>query len=153
MNLITKWRAIALEDFNQGIKLNPNDRELYAGRCYVEALEGNHKAAAKDAGIATGGMGSVPWHVRVNTAAGMAQAYRVAKNPPRGGIVASPETQERYLVMVWGLLEKAMNSLPSAQRASWWSENIESDDAFDPVRGMTEWNDLKRRSITPAKPG
>jgi len=153
MNLITNWRAIALEDFNQGIKLNPNDRELYAGRCYVEALEGNHKAAAKDAGIATGGMGSVPWHVRVNTAAGMAQAYRVAKNPPRGGIVASPETQERYLVMVWGLLEKAMNSQPSAQRASWWSEYIESDDAFDPVRGMTEWNDLKRRSITPAKPG
>lgn len=151
--LISNWREIALEDYNQGIKLNPNDRESYAGRSYVEALLGNHKAAARDAVTATGGAGQVAWYVRVNSAGAMAQAYRVAKNPPRGAMAADLETQQRYLGMVWGLLEKAMNSRPPGERASWWSKYIETDDAFDPIRGMPEWNELKKRSATSGKPG
>lgn len=151
--LISKWREIALEDYNQGIKLNPDDRELYAGRSYVKALLGDHKAAANDVRIATGGAGTISWPVRVNSAAAMAQAYRVAKVPPRGGVPAGPDLQEKYLVLVWTLLEKSMDSLPSKQRASWWADYIESDDAFDPVRGMPEWNELKKRCLALIKPG
>ena len=149
--LISKWREIALSDYNEGIKLNPNDRELYAGRAYVQALLGDHKGAAKDVGTATGGTGQIPWPVRVNCAGAMAQAYRVAKNPLSGGKPSDPQTQEKYLLMVWGLLENAMNSFPPEKRGAWWSSFVEPDDAFDPVRGMTDWNNLKKRCSTPFK--
>lgn len=140
--MISKWREIALEDYSQGIKLNPNDRELYAGRAYVYALLGDHVSSAKDVNIAIGGTGQVVWFVRVNCAAALAQAYRVAKSPPKGGKPAEKGIQDQYLAGVWSQLSQAKQSIPAVKKAAWWMENIEADDAFDPVRGLPDWLEL-----------
>ncbi len=143
--LISNWREIALEDYSQGIKLNPNDRELYAGRAYVYALLGDHVSAAKDVNIAVGGTtGQVPWFVRVNCAGALAQAYRVAKIPPKGAKPAEQAIQDQYLAGVWSQLTQAKLSAPATVKAGWWMKYIDPDDAFDPVRGLPEWNELSK---------
>ncbi len=142
--MISKWREIALLDYNEAIKLNPNDLEAYAGRAFVNATLGKHEEVIKDTDIILKTKNTAVG-AQINAACALAQAYRFAKEPVLGATPSSKETQDLYLQNLWAMIQKTMGLVPEPQWKKVWSQNFRGDDAFDPVRNLPEWKAFDKK--------
>lgn len=142
--LISKWRDLALLDYNEAIKLNPNDLEAFAGRAYVNAIMGKHTAVVNDVDLIyqekANALGA-----QINAACALAQAYKFAKDPLLGANPAPKETQDLYLQKLWKMIEKAMAGVPEPQWKRMWNQAFRGDDSFDPVRNLPEWKAFDKK--------
>jgi eukaryotic-like serine/threonine-protein kinase len=114
-HLVVDAPKLALRDFELAIKLDPTNGDAYNGRGFLRARAGRHREAIQDA---TEALRRGPTSPRLLYNA--ARIYAQCPGPYR----------ERALELV----EKALKSLPVAERRVFWSTHVRSDAALATLR-------------------
>ena len=127
---------MALRDFEQTVRLDPDNGDGYNGRGYALARCGRLREAVRDADKALQ-LGPPQPRTLYNAARIFAQSAAAATDDPRDR-AEQLQRQRRAL----DLLRDAMESLPEAQRPDFWRHNVEHDAALNPVRPTTEFRAL-----------
>jgi serine/threonine protein kinase/tetratricopeptide (TPR) repeat protein len=129
---------LALPDFEEAIRLDPQCGDGYAGRGLVRALLGQPMAAADDAEEA---LRRGPHSSRLVYNAARAYAQAAAHLVPGAGLDVTSlrlRFQERSLQ----LLRAAIELLPAAQRGAFWTASVQADAALLPLRETAEFGRL-----------
>jgi tetratricopeptide (TPR) repeat protein len=128
---------LALRDFEEAVRLDPENADGYAGRGYVLAKGGRLREAVRDADKASR-LGSDQPRTLYNAARIVAQAAAGAAPDGPYGRAGRQQHQERALELLRG----AMEALPKTQRPDFWRRNVEHDAALNPVRATTGFRGL-----------
>lgn len=123
---------LALLDFDEAIRLNPENGDSYNGRGYARVLLGEHAAAVQDAEEAVRrGPDSfeIPYNAATIFAQGVAAAGRDSTLKPE----ARTEVQSRYTARALELLRQAQAILGPRNRAV-LLQTLRGDSALDPIR-------------------
>ncbi len=133
--MLEAW-PLALRDFEQTVRLDPDDSDGYNGRGYALVRCGRSREAVRDADKALQ-FGPRQPRTLYNAARIFAQAAADAPDDPRA---RAEQAQRRQCAL--DLLREAMESLPEAQRPDFWRRNVEHDAALNPVRATAEFRRL-----------
>jgi tetratricopeptide (TPR) repeat protein len=128
---------LALRDFEQAVRLDPDNGDGYGGRGYVLAKSGRLREAVRDADKVLQ-LGSGRPHTLYNAARIFAQA---AAGTARDGPTDRAERQRRQ-ERALELLREALGALPKAQRSDFWRRNLEHDAALNSVRTTRGFREL-----------
>jgi tetratricopeptide (TPR) repeat protein len=128
---------LALRDFEQTVRLDPNNGDGYSGRGYVMAKRGLLREAIRDADQALQ-LGSDQPRTLYNAARIFAQAAAGAAPDGPDDRAERQRRQERALE----LLREAVESLPKTQRSDFWRRNVERDAALNPIRATSGFRGL-----------
>ncbi|MCC7424035.1 MAG: tetratricopeptide repeat protein [Planctomycetaceae bacterium] len=135
---------LALEDFSEAVRLNPENPDSYNGRGYARVMMGDHAAAVADAeeaikrAKAMADQGKGDWQNFYNAATIFAQAVDRAEKDSR----LSEEDRER---IVSGYTTRSLVTLGTAVNAAGQKnrgvlpKTIQSDNALDPIRQRPEF--------------
>jgi tetratricopeptide (TPR) repeat protein len=148
--LVADAARLALPDFEEAIRLDPDRGDAYAGRGYARVLLGAHRLAVADAEEALR-RGPPSPRLYYNVARVYAQAVtsqdgerarnRWGSHSPRG------EWQERALQA----LARSLDLLPPNEAAGFWQTVVQPDKALHPIRGSPRFRQLAAR-FPPAGP-
>ncbi|HZY86588.1 MAG TPA: protein kinase [Gemmataceae bacterium] len=127
--VMLKALPLALRDFEQTVRLEPDNGDGYNGRGYVLAKSGRLREAVRDADKALQ-LGSDQPRTLYNAARIVALAADGAAPYGPYNRAERQQHQERALE----LLREAMRALPDTQRSDFWRRNVEHDAALSPVR-------------------
>ncbi len=127
---------LALPDFQEAIRLNPEDGDAYNGRGYAYMRTGQYPAAIADAEAALKRVRPGSDALRLLYGAARIFAQAVGRFEAEGGQQSHRALERRFdcQARALELLRKALHLLPAAERASFWEERILGDMAFDPIR-------------------
>jgi tetratricopeptide (TPR) repeat protein len=128
--VIQEFLPLALRDFEQAVRLDPNHANGYYGRGYVLAKSGRLRDAVRDAEKAL--------QLDSDQPRSLYHAARVFALAATGATAAATpydraerqKSQERALDM----LREAMEALPKIKQSDFWHRNIEHDPALNSVR-------------------
>lgn len=135
---------LALEDFNEAVRLNPENPDSYNGRGYARVMMGEHAAAVADAeeaikrAKAAADQGKNDWQNFYNAATIFAQAVE------RAGKDAKLSDEERERI-VSGYTTRSLVTLGTAVNAAGQKnkgilqKTIQTDNALDPIRQRPEF--------------
>lgn len=127
-------RRLALQDFDEAIRLDPKNGEAYAGRGLIRAWLGQYQKALADADAALlhGPQTSrLYWnssHVYCQILASI--AAHPGEYPTQTAAYLKEVCGEKALMS----LIKALEQVPAAQRATFWQQFIASDELLNPIR-------------------
>jgi tetratricopeptide (TPR) repeat protein len=142
--LVADAPKLALPDFEQAIRLAPEEGDAYAGRGYARALLGQYRPAVADAEEALR-LGPRAPRLCYNTARIFAQAAaRLEGDPPRDHWMAAllkESWQERGVQQ----LAVALSMQPAAEAARFWQNVIDADKALNPLRPLQGFRQLASR--------
>lgn len=141
---LTQANQLALEDFDEAVRLNPENPDSYNGRGYARVMMGDHAAAVADAeeaikrAKAAAEKGKNDWQNFFNAATIYAQAVDRAQKDSR----LSDEDREKivsgYTTSALVTLGTAVNAAPQKGRAD-LQKAIRTDNALDPIRQRPEF--------------
>jgi len=138
---------LALQDFDDAIRLDPKFAEAYAGRGLIRVRQGLMGPALADAeaSLRHGQLQSprLLWNI--------AHIYaQLAVEPAtKGGV--PPVIRTRYQEVALKLLRQAFEKLPATERANFWEQYIAADALLMPLRGNAGYELLEREFRKPAK--
>jgi tetratricopeptide (TPR) repeat protein len=134
----------ALHDFEEALRLDPNNAEAHLGCAHVRVKLGDARRGVADAEKAVQGGPKEPrlWHgaARVH-----AQAAAQLKAEP-GQEQRQASIRSRYQARAVALLRTALDLVPADQRQAYWSENVMKDAALYPLRSIPGFVQIVPRS-------
>jgi eukaryotic-like serine/threonine-protein kinase len=139
--LVTDARQLALPDFERAIRLKPKLGDAYAGRGFVRVLQGKVSEGIHDADEALR-HGPLSPRLVYNVARIYAQAARMTEK--------RYSESYRYQEQAVALLQKALDLVPPAERAAFWTKYVRPDTAFNPVHAHFRFRQLAARVPRPA---
>jgi tetratricopeptide (TPR) repeat protein len=126
---------LALADFEEALRLNPEAGDAYNGRGNARARLGQGREAVRDAEQALR-LGPLTARMLHNAATVYAQA----------AAGAAGDTERRdYQGRALDLLRDAAAAVPDDRRARFWEEQIERDPDLEPVRGLARFREMVPR--------
>lgn len=135
---------LALQDFEEALRLDPRKAEAYAGRGLIRVRQGQYTQALADASAAQ--VHGHPETARLlwNTAHIYAQLL--------GRLVAEPSAQNPRIGLTrdychdqaLSLLRRALERVPHAERTAFWRQYVAADALLNPVRGSPGFEKLER---------
>jgi tetratricopeptide (TPR) repeat protein len=128
---------LALRDFEQTVRLDPDNCDGYNGRGYVLVKCARIREGVRDAEKALQ-LGSDQPRTLYNAARIFALASAGAAQDGSPDRIKQRQWQERALE----LLREAMGALPKTQRSDFWRRNVEHDAALNPVRATAGFRGL-----------
>jgi tetratricopeptide (TPR) repeat protein len=123
---------LALDDFDDVIKLTPEDADAFSGRGLARALMGRHEEAIMDAGQSLH-LGPKSWRIAYNAASIYAQAAVAVDTESRKTGPPAVRVVNRYLDQSVNLIRRAMELAPAEQRAS-LRDTMKKDPMLGPIR-------------------
>jgi serine/threonine protein kinase/Tfp pilus assembly protein PilF len=132
--------SLALDDFNQAIRLGPATGDMYAGRGLAQVQLGKREDAIKDAEKAAGVGSDEPLHW-----CKLARIYSLALtrlgNTPKG---RDADLRLGYQKEAVRLIHRALDKFSAKERPFFWKEFIHPDQALQPLRELSkEFHDLE----------
>jgi tetratricopeptide (TPR) repeat protein len=135
--VMLKVLPLALRDFEQTIRLDPENSDGYAGRGYVLAKNGRIREAVRDAERVLQ-LGLNEPRTFYNAARIFALASAGTDEDGSSERIKQRRWQERAV----GLLREAMEALPKTQRSDFWHRSLEPDAALNAVRATSAFRSL-----------
>jgi tetratricopeptide (TPR) repeat protein len=133
---------LALPDFDQVIRIKPDDSAAYAGRGYALVQLGRYQQAAEAAEAALRrGPETAP--LVYDAARIYAQAVGKMDADPGPRQRRSLETRSQYQGRALELLRRALRLHPVAERHSFWQDRVVPDVALGPLRRSPEFTRLE----------
>jgi tetratricopeptide (TPR) repeat protein/predicted Ser/Thr protein kinase len=127
----------ALRDFEEALRLQPDNANAALGRALVRVKLGDIVKGVADAERAVKDDPNEPslWH---GAARVYAQAAALVKAPP-GRETEQAILRAQYQQKAIVLLRKALDLTPAGQRQGYWRKNVMKDAALDPIRNHPEF--------------
>lgn len=138
--LVYEAPRLALPDFAEAIRQDPENGDAYAGRGYARVFLGQVQEAVADATEALReGRGDLDARRYYNVARIFARASALAsasEKEPRGVRGKSPslENATKWRNRAVELVRQALECCPERERAAFWRDYVQSDVALQPVR-------------------
>ncbi|MBL8793889.1 MAG: tetratricopeptide repeat protein [Planctomycetia bacterium] len=126
--------TLALRDFERLLQLDPKHPDGYNGRGYARVRLGQHRLAVVDAEAALQLAPAPPARLRYNASRIYAQAFQKCEEDPQQQSAKGRELRLQYLERAMDLLRQAVETIPAAERATFWRQTVQSDPALTPVR-------------------
>lgn len=139
--IVTDAPKIALADFKDALKLDPDNADAYNGLGFVRVSTGNLKQGLADAEESLHRGPRTP-RMLYNSARVYAQAVavlRAARDKP------SPTMIQRHETRALELLDSALEATPRNERIRFWSEYVQKDVAMNSLRTAPRFVDLETR--------
>jgi tetratricopeptide (TPR) repeat protein len=130
---------LALRDFDRALVLDPKLGTALTGRGFVRVLAGDLKPGLDDAEKALLDLQGDP-----GSAEGPRICYNAARIYAQAAARASAADRRVCTERAVQLLEKAIELLPAARRASFWQTTVRSDGALGAVQGSEAYRRLAR---------
>jgi tetratricopeptide (TPR) repeat protein len=143
------WKP-ALADFETAWRIDPNLVDALIGRALCRVMLGTYRAAAADAEEAWRRKPATP-EMMHNLACVFAQA--VGRTV---GDTAAPDSASlaaHYRLRAMECLQRGLELVPAADRASFWREKMCPDTALDPIRGDDAFKQLAEKAGGTRVPG
>jgi tetratricopeptide (TPR) repeat protein len=142
--LANEAQNLALRDFEEAIRLDPENGEAYAGRGLIRVRLGRPAEARADAEAAVRPGRTATFRLLWNTAHVYSQLAkylggRAEERNPRTGW-----TKARCQEQAVKLLRDALESVPAEEQKSRWRDYIREDVYLDPIRGTAGFERLER---------
>ena len=135
--VVAEAPRLGLPDFEEAIRLSPDQGDAYAGRGFCNALAGKARPAVNDAEEALR-RGPPSPRLNYNVARVYAQA---AARLERGTRWTVESWRERALQV----LAKALDMQSAAEAARFWQDIVQTDKALNPLRGSPGFRHLAAR--------
>jgi tetratricopeptide (TPR) repeat protein/tRNA A-37 threonylcarbamoyl transferase component Bud32 len=140
---------LALDDFNEVLKLKPDNADALAGRGYARIKTGDYLRAVADADEA---VRCAPKEARIH--------YLAARTYAQAADRAEADTRQRlhrelavkYESRALALLQLALNHTPTAQRADYWRNTLRKDRALVPLHRNAGFVKLDKVYGSPEQP-
>ena len=137
--------SLALEDFNDAVRLNPQDPENFNGRGYARAVLGNYQEAIADAKQAAKltpailkQQGAQAWPIVFNTATIYGQAVKQVEKDEELPTAEREELAKQYTVRAIQLI-KSTFLVAGRQHQSNAIKQVLTDEALEPIRDRDEF--------------
>jgi len=124
---------LALRDFEEAVRLDPNSGDAHNGLGLARARLGDHAGAARDARIARR-LGPKSPRMLFNSARVFAQAVAAVETQRGTWTRDREESAASYRDEALGCLASALGQLAEDQRGPFWRKYINPDRTLDPVR-------------------
>jgi tetratricopeptide (TPR) repeat protein len=129
--------APALDDFEEAVRLDPASADAWLACAHVRVQLGDAEKGVADAerAVRGGPKESRLWH-------GAARVYVQAagqRKAERGHEEVEARLRHRYLQRAVDLLRRALDVEPAEHRQSYWRDNVLTDAALVPLRGLPEF--------------
>jgi tetratricopeptide (TPR) repeat protein len=124
---------LALPDFEEAMRRNPDGADARVGRAMARAKLGHYAPALADADEAVR-LGPASARLAYNAARVYALAAESALGDAALGRQKAAETHERCLDAALKLLTQAVEAQPAPRRAAFWSDVVLADAALRPLR-------------------
>jgi serine/threonine protein kinase/Flp pilus assembly protein TadD len=145
---------LALQDFDEAIKLDPDDADSYGGRGYAKVMLGNYSGAVADAEEAiersrkqVARQGTEAWPLIYNPATIFALAVPLVAKDTRRPAEVRAELATKFTTRAVELLEESLTVAGPKHKAI-VMRNINTDPALDPLRNRPEF----QKAFKPPKP-
>jgi len=133
--IVSDAPRLALHDFDEAVRIAPDDPDAYTGRGFARALHGQHRAAVADAdaeeSLRHGGDPDA--RVTYNAARIYARAAAPTAGGPRRG-TGQARVAEDYQDRAHALIRLAIERLPADRRAGFWRDVVQGDPALAAIR-------------------
>jgi serine/threonine protein kinase/Flp pilus assembly protein TadD len=130
------WR-LAVDDFDEAIRLRPDDGDAYSGRAYARVKLGQYRAGVRDAGEALRLGSATPEVLGFNVACVFAQAAGKVRADPKAADRDALEADYRGQAVA--NIRKALDRRATAEeRWLFWRDQMLPDEALDPIRDGPE---------------
>jgi tetratricopeptide (TPR) repeat protein len=132
----------ALRDFEEAVRLEPDNADAYLGRAHVRVKLGDARGAVADAERAVKGEPKEPrlWYAAARLCV---QAGEQKAEPGKEAVQARLRTE--YQARAVALLETALALVPAGERQGHWRDNVLKDAALYPLRRLPEFDRLAAR--------
>jgi tetratricopeptide (TPR) repeat protein len=152
--LLCESPRLALADFDEVIRTDPDNADGYNGRGYARVLLGRCREALADAEEAlrradAAGPGAA--RTLYNTARIYAQVAGKLGTGPEAERGLPPGARREYQERALGLIRKALERMPPEQRAAFWRDRVQTDPALAPVRTAPGFARLKAYCSRPTR--
>jgi serine/threonine protein kinase/tetratricopeptide (TPR) repeat protein len=131
--LVSGAAQLALGDFEEAIRLDRSSADAYSGRGSAHIALGHCRQAVADAFESLRHGDSEP-RTLFGAARILAQAAESARHEPRPRGLEGRAEAESYQVRALALLGRAVERTPPQERAAFWSEVVQPDQAFKAIR-------------------
>jgi serine/threonine protein kinase/tetratricopeptide (TPR) repeat protein len=131
--LVAEAYALAVKDFDEAIKLDPDRGEAYGGRGFARAALGHGTEAVADAQEALRRGPQSP-RLFYSAARIYAQATTALAADARRDVRAVRSLQSLWTDRAVQLLQQALDSQPPSESARFWQTYVQNDAALNPVR-------------------
>ncbi len=138
--LLLQSRQLAVEDFEEAIRLRPDNPDSYNGRGYARVLLGDYTAGIADAEEAFKRHGDA-WQVSYNAATIYGQAVAQLRADTARSDEDRRRLEQEYIARAVHFLETARKS-SQAQDVSKLLKTIETDEALDPIRETPQFREM-----------
>jgi eukaryotic-like serine/threonine-protein kinase len=133
---------LALRDFDEAVRLNPENGDAYVGRGLARVTLGLHREAVADAEEALR-RAPLPPEMLHNVACIFAQAVgRVESEYDHSD---RDSLASRYRGQAVATIRRALDRLPASRRGPFWRETVLPDSYLDPIRRSPEFRELEGR--------
>jgi eukaryotic-like serine/threonine-protein kinase len=140
--LVAEATRLALPDFDEAIRLAPNQGDAYAGRGYCRALVGDYQLAMADGEVALRHGPASP-RLDYNVARIYAQAFAWKQRTSARSTVRSTEKEIQGRALL--LLTRALDKRSPAEAARFWQTVVKTDKALLPLYGSPGFRHLAAR--------
>ncbi|MFO0878190.1 MAG: protein kinase [Gemmataceae bacterium] len=145
--LMTDAARLALADFDRALAEQPNSADALNGRGLAQVRLGKVREGAASAEEA---VRQEPTNPRTLYNAARVLAQAAASSAGRSGAGGGTQA-DAYQTRAWELLRQAVARQPENQRAAFWRDTVERDDAFTALRRHREFATLAARYVPPAR--
>jgi tetratricopeptide (TPR) repeat protein len=137
--LVSEAPSLAFHDFDEAVRLAPNDPDAYNGRGLAKVLQRQYEAAIEDAKAALERGANDP-RTHYNAARIYAKAATAinADNPRR----SSRPLAETYQDRAQTLIRMALERMPAEDRGEFWKTVVEADPALSALRQRPKFSQL-----------
>jgi serine/threonine protein kinase/Tfp pilus assembly protein PilF len=150
--LLVDAPQLALDDFEQAIKLNPSESDSYIGKGSALVRLGKHSDAVANAEKALS-LGQPLPALYYTSARIYAQASIVASNEVRKRGKDAVVAMVRYQDRATALVSEAFRLTPVEKRASFWRDTVQADEALRTIRHRLRSVELALPAVTDAVSG
>lgn len=134
---LTMAQQLALQDFDEAIKLNPENGDSFNGRGYARVLLGDYAAAVNDAEQAVK-LGPKAFEIYYNASTIFAQAVTASGKDPKLAEERRAELAKEYTKRAVELIRLSGEAL-GPERRGILQKTLEADTALDPIRMAPEF--------------
>jgi tetratricopeptide (TPR) repeat protein len=125
--------VLALRDFEQVLKLDPDNGDAYNGRGYARVKLDQYRPAVEDAREALR-RGPRTARMAYNAARIYAQAVGKLEIDKTLPAPRARELASEYQDSALALLRQALDLLPAPKRPAFWEQTVQPDSALNPIR-------------------